>query len=140
LLFILRVDAFSGLWAFLVGVFLFDSAAAELRRTELVRGTAAGDIMLLPVSVPPEISIQKFVDEILPMHRVEAFPVASGGDLFGTLVLKELMKTPRGEWNELRVKDVMIPVRREHFVEQDTPLDVVRELVRTNGIGAVSVV
>ncbi len=140
LLFVLRVDAFSGLWAALIGVFLLDSAKRAIRQTEVVREIPAGEIMRLPVSVPPDISIQKFVDEILPMHRIEVFPVAGGGDLFGTLVLKELMKIPRAKWNELCVKDVMIPIRREHFVEQDTPMDIVREVVRTNGIGAVSVV
>lgn len=140
LLFVLQVDAFSGLWAVLIGVFLLDSAKKAIWQTEVVRDIAAGDVMRLPVSVSPDISVQKFVDEVLPMHRVEVFPVSGGGDLFGTLVLKELMKTPRGEWNELRIKDVMIPIRREHFVEQHTPMDIVREVIRTNGIGAVSVV
>lgn len=140
LLMVLQVDVFSGLWAIMIGVFLIDSAKRAILQAEAVREISAGDVMRLPVSVPPDISVQKFVDEVLPMHRIEVFPVSNGGDLFGTLLLKELMKTPRGEWNELRIEDVMIPIRREHFVEQHTPMDIVREVTSTNGIGAVSVV
>jgi Zn-dependent protease len=139
-LLLVLVDVFAGLWAVLIGIFLLDSAKTAMRRADIVREITAGDVMRLPISVPPDITVQKFIDEILPMHRMEVFPVSGGGDLFGTLVLKELMKTGRGEWNELRIEDVMIPIRREHFVGQHTPLELVREVVRTNGIGAVSVV
>jgi len=139
-LMVLRVDIFAGLWAMLIGFFLLDSAKTAMLHAGVAREITAGDVMRLPVSVPPDITVQRFVDELLPMHRAKVFPVSSRGDLFGTLVLKELKKRPRGEWRELRIEDVMIPIRREHFVGQNTPMDIVREVVRTNGIGAVSVV
>ena len=41
---------------------------------------------------------------------------------------------------KIAVRDVMRPIAAEHFVEADTPLVDARELMRTNGIGALGVI
>jgi len=137
---ILQADLFSGIWAFLVGLFLFDAANTAMRQISSQKNVVAADVMRLPVPVSPDLTIQRFIDEILPMNRSEIFPVSSGGQLYGTLLLKDLTVIGRDEWRDLPIEKVMIPIRREHFIELDTPMNIIREVVRTNGIGAVSVV
>ncbi len=140
LIVLLQADLFSGLWAFLVGLFLHDAAKTAMRQVTHRKDIVAADVMRLPISAKPDSTIQQFVDETLPMHRSEVFPVARDGQLYGTLLLKDLRSIDRSDWSKVLLSDVMVPIRREHFIELDTPMNIVRELVRTNGIEAVSVV
>jgi len=139
-IFLLQASFFSGIWAFIIGLFLYDSAKAATRHISLRKNVVAADVMRLPVSIAPDLFIQKFIDEVLPMHRNEIFPVAREGHLYGTLLLKDLTEIDRSEWSELTIGDVMIAIRREHFIELNTPMNIIRDVIRTNGIGAVSVV
>ncbi len=139
-IFLFQASLFSGVWAFIVGFFLYDAAKAATHHINLRKSVVAADIMRLPIAAAPDLTIQKFIDEVLPMHRSDVFPVARDGHLYGTLLLKDLKVIDRSEWNNLTISDVMIAIRREHFIELDTPVNIIREVVRTNGIGAVSVV
>ncbi|MGH9949377.1 MAG: M50 family metallopeptidase, partial [Pyrinomonadaceae bacterium] len=138
--FILRGDIFTGFWALLVGIFLWDSANSiirDVRRQEKISVEAA---MMLPISVAPEKTIHEFVDDTLSMHRQSAFPVAKDRRLLGMLLLEEMKAVARNDWRNTAISDVMRPVDSDHFVEVGTPLSEARELARTNGIGSVCVI
>ncbi len=133
-------EFFTGFWAVLAGLFLYDSAKAILREIEASRAVHVDDVMHLPVSVDPEATLQKFVDHILPMHRQTVFPVAKDKQLFGMLVLEDLKSIDRGQWHQTLVRDAMRPVTTEHFVETGTPIADANALAFENGCGAVAVV
>lgn len=135
-----RGQIFTGFWAMLTGLFLFDSA-----RGIVAAGQAAGlklvdDVMRLPAVVRPEITLQQFIDNLLPMNRQPAFPVAVNKQLYGILKLEHMMAVPREDLRRTEVRDVMIAVSPEMFVELGTPLSEARELIRGNGAGAVGVI
>ena len=96
--------------------------------------------MQLPVSIAPDAFVQHVIDNILPMNRQTAFPVANQRQLYGILLLEDLKSVPREEWRKVSVRDVMRPIATEHFVEAGTPLIEARELMRTNGVGALGVI
>jgi Zn-dependent protease len=135
-----RGDLFTGLWAAVVGIFLFDSARSIIREVRSREHVAVEDAMMLPIAAEPEATIQEFVDHTLPKNRQAVFPVARERQLYGMLLLTELRAIPRTEWRTRSIRDVMRPVRPEHFVEADTPLAEAREIARTNQIGAVGVI
>lgn len=137
---LVRRDFFTGFWAILVGLFLFDSAAGIIREVNAMEHIAVEDVMMLPVSVSPAASIQEFVDSILPMYRQDVFPVANERQLFGMLLLADLKMVDRGHWHAKRVGDMMRPVAGDHFIEVGSSLAEARETIRANGIGAVAVV
>lgn len=141
ILFILLYEGyFTGFWAILAGLFLYDSAKAIIRDIEATRATHVDDVMQLPIAVDPETSIQHFVDHVLPMNRQTVFPVASDRQLFGMLLLDDLKRIDRGSWRRTLVRDAMRAVTTEHFVELGTSIIEAKTLARSNGCNAVAVI
>lgn len=137
---IARRDFFTGFWAILVGLFLWDSAKGIIREVNEQRLVLVEDVMLLPISADPESTIQQFVDNVLPLHRQAVFPVVKNRQLLGMLLLREMKAIDRSVWHKVRVGEAMQAVDPGHFVETGTPLTDVQEQMRTNGIGAVGVI
>ncbi|MBA3248049.1 MAG: site-2 protease family protein [Pyrinomonadaceae bacterium] len=138
---VFRWDAyFMALMSVLVGLFLWDAARAVLRE----QGTSANprtvaDVMSAPFSVEPDVTVNRFVDEVLPVCRQESVAVARGGRLHGILTLGDLQQLPRERWHQTRVSEVMRPVGPELFLDPSTPLSRADALMKANGAGAVAV-
>src|SRR5947207_5322675 len=64
---------FMGLWSVLVGVFLLAAATSVVRSTR--ESATVHDAMSPPISIDPDLPINRFIDEILPLHRHPSFPV-----------------------------------------------------------------
>jgi CBS domain-containing protein len=131
---------FNGVWAALAGLFLYDSARAIIRDIESARRSRIGDVMQLPIAADPDLTLQRFVDEFVTLHRRSVFPVARDKQLFGMILLEDLKSIDRTNWNATLVRDAMRPVTTQHFVEIDTAIAEANSLVASNGVGAVGVV
>lgn len=137
---VLRGDFFTGFWILLVGVFLYDSATSIINDVRQLERTPVEDAMHLPIPVLPEITIQEFVDTMLPMHRQSKFPVAKDRQLLGVLMLDDMKQIENGKWRSTKISDVMRPVDTTHFIEQGASLSAARELALANDIGSVYVI
>ncbi len=137
---IARGQFFTGFWAMLTGFFLFDSARSIIGEVQSLEKRLVGDVMTLPIAIAPEAFIQHVIDQVLPMNRQAAFPVANHRQLYGILLLEDVKNVPREDWRKVAVRDVMRPIAAEHFVEAGMPLLDARELMRTNGVGALGVI
>lgn len=135
-----RGDLFTGFWTVLVGIFLFDSARGIIRQVGDLERLIVEDVMRLPVPVRPEMSVQEFIDRVLPAHRQTVFPVAADRQLYGMLALEDLKGLPREKWRQTEIQTVMRPITTEYFVETDTPVKYARELMRENDLGALGVI
>ena len=134
-------DIFTGLWSIVVGVFLLDSATSFIRSVNTFENLTAEDVMEMPISVSPEISVMECVDKIIPFHRQVVFPAATRRQLYGFLVLEDVRSNlPRENWRHTLVRDVMRPIREDYFVETKTPVNDVRHLLKTNGLDALGVI
>lgn len=136
---IFRQEFFTGFWAMLVGLFLWDSAKSIITEVNRHEHIAVEDVMMLPVAAAPESTIQDFVDNVLTRNRQAVFPVTNERRLLGMLVLAEMKNIKREAWRATLIGEVMRPVEPDHFVEVGTPLSEAREILRVNGIGAVGV-
>jgi Zn-dependent protease len=131
---------FMGVWSILVGLFLLDTAAKVVKSAREIGLATVADAMSSPVAVEPGLTIGRFVDDVLPLHRQTSFPVTVGGRLHGILSLEDLKALPRERWATTRVQTVMRPVEPGFFVESSTTLDSAQAVMKENGIGAIAVV
>src|SRR5882762_3042529 len=131
---------FMGLWSVLVGLFLLDPAVSVVRQSSSLRTAMVSDAMSPPFALEPDMLISRFIDEVLPLHRQAAFPVALNGHLYGIVSLQDLKSLPRESWHVKRTRDVMRPIAAPLFVPPTTALNHARELMQTNGVGSLAVV
>ncbi len=128
-----------GLWSVLIGLFLWDAARAVYRSGGGQEPTVA-DAMSAPVAVEPETLVSHFIDQVLPLHRLVAMPVAHARRLHGILTLADLKSLPRERWPRTRVADVMRPIGPSLFVAPSTPLAQAEKMMTENGAGALAVI
>jgi Zn-dependent protease len=135
-----RGDFFTGFWTVLVGFFLYDSAKSIIREIGDFENMSVEEAMMLPVSIEPGESVLRFVDNVLPFHRQTIFPVAQNRQLYGILSLEDLKSLPREDWHKTKIQTVMRPITPDYFIESDASLTEAKELMRSNGIGALGVI
>ncbi|MDM7923509.1 MAG: site-2 protease family protein [Pyrinomonadaceae bacterium] len=136
----IRGDLFTGLWAMMVGFFLFDSADGIIKEVEKMSHVAVEDVMMLAIAIEPETILQDFIDHTLPMYRQGVFPVSRNKQLLGMLKLADMKAVEPAKRRTTSIGDVMTVVTGDHFVEIGTALPSAKELAQANGIGAVGVI
>jgi Zn-dependent protease len=129
-----------GGWSILVGLFLLDTALKVVKSAAGTRLVTVGDAMSRPIGIEPELTVSKFVDDILPLHRQTSFPVVLKGRLHGILSLADLKSLPRERWANTSVQTMMRPIGPGLFVDRSSTLDSARDLMKENGVGSVAVV
>ena len=135
-----RGEYFTGLWAVVVGFFLLDSATSIIKEVNSEDNIRIGTQMMLPTAVPRELTVQRFVDEVLPMYRRAVFPVTDGDRFEGMLVLEDVKAISSETWRTVTIRQVMRSAINDHFVHSENSVADARQLIETNGIGAVAVV
>jgi Predicted secreted protein containing a PDZ domain len=103
------------LWLVLLGWFLSQAAQTEdqdaLARQSL-RGLTVGEVMRPdPVTVPPDITVDRFLD-IAAGARFSTFPVTEDGEPRGLVSIRQAAAVPAGERGRRTVADVMTPADR----------------------------
>ena len=129
---------FMGLWSVMVGVFLLGAATNVVKSAR--EPATVRDAMSPPIAVEADLPINRFIDELLSMHRHATFPVAHAGKFLGILSLEDLKKVPREQWRVRKARDVMRAVNSSMFVRASAAVSSARELMQANGIGAVAVI
>ncbi|MDI1243744.1 MAG: site-2 protease family protein [bacterium] len=140
LLAVARGEYFASFWAVLVGFFLFDAATSIIQEVNSEENVKAETLMGLPATVPPDLTVQRFIDEILPMHRRSTFAVADSGRFLGMLVLDDLKAIASERWRTTLIRQTIRSRANEHFVHAENSIADARVLIERNGIGAVAVV
>jgi len=135
-----RGEFFSGFWAILVGLFLYDSAKGIISEVRQSRQILVDDVMELALPVSPEATLQKIIDNVLPVSRQTIYPVALDKHLYGMLLLEDVKAISADSWRQTRVRQVMRPVEDEQFVELGSSLLEAKALLRVNKLGIVAVV
>jgi len=135
-----RGEYFTGFWAVLVGAFLLDSATSIIREVNSEENVRIETLMGLPAVVSPDLTVQRFIDEILPMHRRSVFALADAGRFLGMLVLDDVKSVEPDQWRSMPIRSVIRRLKNEHFVHSQNSIADARVLIESNGIGAVAVV
>lgn len=133
-------DYFMGGWTVLVGLFLLSAAMSVVKAAHGAAQPTVADAMAAPIAVEPDAFVSYFVDDVLPLHRQTAMPVAREKQLHGILTLEDLQALPRDRWHRTRVREVMRPISAQLFVGPATSLVHAEELMQQNGAGALAVI
>ena len=149
-------DFMGAAWLLVLGVFLKSAAENDYRYREQqsageqtrrddgkqwdIDGTV-GAVMRSPaVSVPPELSVAEFIDQILAAHRHTHFPVARDGRLHGVLSLNRLREEPQEKWERLTIGEVMDPIDESLFITVRASLEHARHKLDMNSLGFLAVI
>lgn len=119
---------FSGVWVAFMGWFLLMGATSETQSEatkQALAGKRVGDLMTRsPVTVTPDVTIGRFVDEVADSQRHSTYPVVDGGRAVGLLPLQRALMVPRLHWDERTVRDCMVPRAEAPVVaESDAAVD-----------------
>lgn len=131
---------FMGLWSALVGLFLLSAATNVVKGASGAEPMTVAEAMTAAIEVSPDLSIARFIDDVLPLHRYPTFPVAERGQFVGILSLEDLKPIPRETWRQRSVRDVMRKATSRLSVGSSTPIAKANELMSQNGVDALGVV
>ncbi len=114
----------TGLWNFLIGMFIRGAALTSYRQV-LVRNALSGETIAHfmqpnPITVPPSTSIRDLVDNYFYRYHYKMFPVSADGTLAGCITSNEVKNIPKERWNTLLVQDVLVPCSVDTTVSPDT--------------------
>lgn len=134
-------DKFTGLSSLSVGaMMLLALVAGDRRGARRARAGTIADVMTKPpVTIAPETTVERLVEDVLPVHPQTAFLVASQGRLHGVLALGSIKDLARDAWARTPVSTVMRPVDDRLFVASTAPVAEATRLVETNGVGCAAV-
>jgi len=131
---------FMGLWSALVGIFLLGAASSVVKSATSAEPMTVAEAMTPAIEIGPDLLVARFIDDVLPLHRYETFPVSERGRLVGVLSLQDLKQLPRERWHDRRIRDVMRTANPSLWVTPSATMARAKELMRINKVGALGVV
>ncbi len=137
LLEIVQGDFVGGIWRFLIGMFLRGAAAAssgEANARSRLRRIPVGRVMNPnPQTVPPELSIEEFINEYVYRHHHRWFPVTRDGEVLGTVETRRAAVIDRAQWPTVPIVRIMQPLSRDDTVSPETDAFAALEQMRRTG-------
>jgi Zn-dependent protease/predicted transcriptional regulator len=134
-----------GMWIALIGMFLRGAASASYRQVvmrELLQGEPVRRFMNTnPVTVTPDITVQKLVNDYIYKYHYKMFPVVADDTLYGCISTRKIREIPRNEWEQKQVKDVQDECSSDNTVSPETDTsDVLTAMTRPGAANRLLVV
>lgn len=115
-----------GVWLVLIGLFargLAESSYQSLILRQLLGQVSVEDVMVRdPVTVPPDLTLERLVDEYILGHGFRGFPVVESGRALGLISVDRLRAVPPEARSQQRVRDHLEPADAAHCVAPETAL------------------
>ncbi|MGQ3686011.1 MAG: site-2 protease family protein [Candidatus Loosdrechtia sp.] len=126
-----------GIWFFIIGMFLRSTAQMSYQQV-LLRNILHGKKVRHftksnPVSVPPSLSIEQFVEDYFYKYHYKMFPVVENGDLIGCIDINQVKNVPRNEWGLQLIKEHIGICRPDNTI--DPSADALKALSRMRQTG-----
>jgi Zn-dependent protease/CBS domain-containing protein len=131
-----------GLWLIFIGLFL--RAAADAGYAQVALREALGHLMVREVmsrevvTIDADASVSDLVERFWA-HHFTSFPVLADGRVEGVAVLHDVSRTPAERRADMRVREVMRPLREALVVAQTDSLMQAFEKATSNGLGRLAV-
>jgi Zn-dependent protease/predicted transcriptional regulator len=136
-LYFIRGAFISGIWWFLIGLFLRNASQMSYSRllmSKALEGEPVKRFMKTdPISAPPSITVEKFVDEFLYKYHYKMFPIVDDQKLIGCVTTREVKEVPRDQWNQRTMGEIVKPCSCDNTITSDT--DAMKALSNMNRMG-----
>ena len=112
-----------------------EQRVVPLRRARATLGhRRVGEVMVPhPFTVPRDMPLDRFIEDVFLTHRYTAYPVQAAGEIIGILSVRDVLAVPRDEWPQLHVEDKMASTDQALVLDADTDLaDAMYELGHTD--------
>ena len=133
-----------GMWWFLIGLFLHGAARAsftQLLTRQAFEGETVRRFMTKnPITVPPDLTLDGFVEAYLYRSHHDLYPVTDAGRLIGGMSVRQLKGVPQEDWHLLRVAEVLEPSTPQNTVSADTDAVRAMALMQQNTLSRLMVV
>lgn len=118
-------DFGSGMWLFLLGLFLRNAAQMSYQQLLLRRAFEGEPVARFmqtdPVTVPRHISVSDLVSEYIYRHHFKMYPVLDdAGRLVGCVTTRQVKELPREEWDRTTVGALASRCSPENTVRPET--------------------
>ena len=141
---VVLLGTFSGIWLAFLGWFLLQAAAGEVRALavqEALTGLRVADLMVRdPATVDQNMSLGRFMDDVVWSRRFTTYPVTDNGHVVGLLPFRRVAQVPRSEWEERSVRDCMLGLDEVPVLAPDDRLTDVADRLGENGVNRALVV
>jgi Zn-dependent protease/CBS domain-containing protein len=127
------LGSLGGVWLAFLGWFLLQAAAGEARSLaarQALFGLRVADVMVRdPATVRDDISIGRFMDDVVWSRRFTTYPVVQNGRAVGLLPFRSVAEIPRSDWDGRTVADCMLRIDQVPVLAPDDQVvDVLEEL------------
>ncbi|MDG5815149.1 site-2 protease family protein [Chitinispirillales bacterium ANBcel5] len=123
-----------GLWWILIGFFLYNAAKMsyqQLMMKSLLEGEKVRRFMKPePVTVRPDMTIERLVNDYIYRYHYKMFPVVENGHLVSCISTQEIKELPREQWTQKTVADIAKSCSADSVVSPDD--DVIKALNTMN--------
>lgn len=124
---VVAFQGFGGFWLALIGWFVVSAARAEEQYAVAQRtlaGVRVADVMTPdPVTAPPELSVQQFIDDYVLHTRFSTLPLLDRDDrLVGLVTVNRIRQVPAADRAGTQLLDVACPPSEIPIAAPDEPL------------------
>lgn len=135
---------FNGLWLAFIGWFLENAAVGSYRQLalrDILQDHKVSEVMTREcLTVNPEVTIEKLINEHILASGQRCFPVAADGHVLGLVTIHDIKAVPRDQWQTRTVKEAMTPFEKLKWVKPDQDLSSVLGILTEDDINQVPVV
>lgn len=132
-----------GLWFMFIGWFLYSAAQSSYQQASLqesLSGLRVKDVMVRDiVTLNASVTLDEAVDGYFLKYGYGGFPVFEDGRFLGIITLKEIKDVPRGEWEKVKVSDIVVSHSRAWEVSPESDVMKALELMIAEDKGRVIV-
>jgi Zn-dependent protease/CBS domain-containing protein len=133
-----------GMWFFLIGMFLKTAAEASFQQLITLR-TFEGEPLRRfmnsnPVTVTPDLSIGRLVEDYVYTHHHKLYPVVENGRLTGCITTRQIKDVPQDRWASTTVADVAATCSPDNTIGSDADATKALSKMRRTNAGRLMVV
>lgn len=133
--FFLRGAFIGGIWWVFIGLFLRGASRSSMVRLEMVealRGEPVSRFMKTdPVTVSPDLTLDRLVEDFIYRHHHKMFPVVRDGALDGCVTLADVKTVGRDEWGDRTVSQIASDCSGENSIDRGADaIDALRTMNR----------
>ena len=133
-----------GIWMFLIGLFLRNASTSSYEQLVLqttLEGITAGQIARRDfIAIPPDMTMDHLVGEMMLAGHGRCYPVVAGDELLGLITLTDAQQLDREQWPATSVYRAMTPLEKLHTVSPLEEAAAVLQLMSETDVNQVPVV